>query len=131
MKGSVRSAPVRPMSLPKVFQSCVRPNCARAAPEQARAITDSANSLLMSDSPALLSRQPERVQHVVERAEIHPAVSDRKPCEMAEGLDLIARVPQFLAGLRVQGVEHGVGGVLDPYAALIRAQAEFRSGLHA
>src|SRR5690349_15348771 len=127
MKGSVRSAPVRPISLPKVFQSCVRPSCARAAPAQARAITDSANSLLMSDSPALLSRQPERVQHVVKRPQIDPAVGDRTPREMAERLDLIARVPQFLARLRVEGVQHSVRGVLDPYAALIRSQPELRS----
>ena len=67
--------------------------------------------------------QSEAIQHAVVGRDVHPAIGDRESGEVVPGLDLVSTRIQFLAGEGIEGVEHGVGGGLDPQRAEIREAA--------
>src|SRR5690242_7328532 len=53
------------------------------------------------------------VEHVVEGSDVDTAVGDGETAPMIPGRDVVAAVPEFLAGLGVERIENGLGGTGD------------------
>src|SRR5579883_1678897 len=120
---SVRIQEDRWASLPAVIQSPPpRPNCAwvRAGKSPKRR---TACRFFMK-----LPLDPKAIEHAVERADVHAAVGDGEAAPVIPALDFVLARPELCPRLRVEGVEHRVGGTGDAAIGGI-GQSDIRVGL--